>query len=60
MYSDEACGHRVATIATDGDGNGTAEGLAPGGYWVRETKPSPGYALDGTAHPVTVRVLKSR
>lgn len=55
VYSDEACGNRVATITTDGDGNGTADGLAPGGYWVRETKPSLGYALDSTAHPVTVR-----
>lgn len=55
VYSDEACKNRVATITTDKDGNGTAEGLAPGSYWVRETKPSPGYALDGTAHPVTVR-----
>ena len=55
VYSDEACTNRVATITTDSKGNGSADGLASGSYWVRETKAPRGYALDGTAHPVTVR-----
>jgi len=54
VYSDSACTDRVATITTDGDGNGSVEGISPGSYWVRETKAPKGYALDGTAYPVTV------
>ena len=54
VYSDEACTNKVATITTDGDGNGSAEGITPGNYWVRETRAPEGFALDGTAYPVTV------
>ena len=54
VYSDEACTAKVATITTDSGGNGSAEGLVPGSYWVRETAAPEGYALDGTAYPVTV------
>lgn len=45
VYSDEACTQAVATITTDADGRGSAEGLRAGSYWARETTPASGYAL---------------
>lgn len=49
VYADEACTDKVAsiTISKSGSGySGTAEGLDPGTYWVKETKAPAGYALD--------------
>ena len=54
VFTDEGCTNKAATIKTDSKGNGSADQLAPGTYWVRETKAPKGYALDGKAHRVTV------
>ena len=54
VFTDEGCTNKAATIKTDSKGNGSADQLAPGTYWVRETKAPKGYALDGKAHKVTV------
>lgn len=54
VYSDEACSVLAATMTTDGGGSAKATGLAAGTYWVRETKPPQGFALDKTAHKVDV------
>ena len=44
----------VATLATDAEGGAVSENLPPGTYFVRETKASPGYALDEKVHEVEV------
>lgn len=54
VFRDEACTDRAATIVTDKKGKGSADGLFAGDYWVKETKPPAGYALDETVHKVTV------
>ena len=54
VYSDEACTELVASMTTDADGRARAERIKSGEYWVKEISPSPGYALDGSAYPVTV------
>lgn len=43
IYRDRDCTDRVATIATDEDGNARKDGLGAGTYWVKETKASKGY-----------------
>ena len=54
IYSDSGCTALVATMTTDADGNARADSIKSGDYWVKETSPSPGYALDGNPYPVTV------
>lgn len=57
VYADEACTDKVAsiTISKSGSGySGTAEGLDPGTYWVKETKAPSGYALDPTVQQVVL------
>lgn len=54
VYSDEACSVLAATMTTDAAGRAKATGLAAGAYWVRETKPPQGFALDKTVHKVDV------
>ena len=56
VYSDSATTQKVTTLTTDASGYGKATtDLRPGSYWVRETTPAPGYALDATAYAVTVK-----
>lgn len=54
VYSDEGCGVLVATMTTDDAGRAKATGLAAGTYWMRETKPPQGFALDKTVHSIDV------
>ena len=54
VFSDEECAKKAAEIVTDKAGKGSVEGLYAGDYWVKETKPPAGYALDPTVHKVTV------
>lgn len=55
VYADAGCTNHAATIATDASGYGRADGLAPGAYWVKETKAATGYALDERTYSVEVR-----
>ncbi len=62
VYADEACTEEVAaiTVAASGSGfTGTAEGLDPGTYWVKETRAPEGYALDPTVQRVELDGDKS-
>ena len=54
IYADKACSASVGTMTTDAQGKATSGELPPGTYWVRETTPSPGFALDPAAHEVKV------
>lgn len=45
---------RLATLVTNADGYAKATGLQMGTYYVKETTPAKGYALDGTVYPVQV------
>ena len=54
VYSDEGCTEFAASMTTDASGYARADHLRSGDYWVKEISPSPGYALDASAYPVTV------
>ncbi len=54
VYSNSGLTQEAGTITTDAEGYGILEDLMPGSYWVKETKPSPGYALDPEAYKVSV------
>ncbi len=54
IYSDKKCSNLIDSITTDGSGYARKDRLSSGDYWVKEIEPSPGYALDGKAYPVTV------
>ncbi len=56
LYKDENCTQRVRTGTTDSNGNIYFERLAPGTYYVKETKVPTGYLLDNTVQKVEVRV----
>lgn len=55
VYRNSGCTDAAGVIATDVDGYGKLEELEPGDYWVKETKPSPGHALDPDSYKTTVR-----
>lgn len=44
----------LAALVTNADGYAKATGLEMGTYYVKETTPAKGYALDGTVYPVQV------
>lgn len=46
--------NRLATLVTNADGYAKATGLQMGAYYVKETTPAKGYALDGAVYPVQV------
>ena len=60
VYSDQAMTKQVTVIRVDPAGNGTANDLAVGEYYVKETKtPSNGaFTADPAAHKVTVAAEK--
>ena len=55
VYRNSECTDAAGVIATDADGYGKLEDLEPGDYWVKETKPSLGHALDPDSYKTTVR-----
>lgn len=54
VYRNSGLTDAAGVITTDEDGYGKLEDLEPGDYWVKETKPSPGHALDPDAYKTTV------
>lgn len=54
VYSDSGLASRVGSIETDDNGSGRLGELVPGTYWVKETVPAKGYALDETVYEVEV------
>lgn len=46
--------NRLATLVTNADGYAKATGLEMGTYYVKETTPAKGYALDSAVYPVQV------
>lgn len=46
--------NRLATLVTNSDGYAKATGLEMGTYYIKETTPAKGYALDGAVYPVQV------
>lgn len=46
--------NRLATLVTNADGYAKATGLEMGTYYIKETTPAKGYALDGAVYPVQV------
>lgn len=54
IYRDEGCAQQVATLALDAHGVSDEATLAPGRYYVRETKAPTGYHEDGTTYAVDV------
>ena len=57
VYRDEACTDKAASITVSANGSGysgTAEGLDPGTYWVKETRAPAGYALDPSVQRVVL------
>lgn len=54
IYSDSTLQDVVKTLTTNKEGYAKAENLEAGTYWVKETSPSPGHALDPTTHKVSV------
>lgn len=54
LYRDQGCTDPAGTIAVDQAGTGRLEGLAPGTYYLKETKAPTGFALDEAVRPVTI------
>lgn len=56
LYKDENCTQKVRTGTSDSNGNIYFKRLAPGTYYVKETKVPEGYLPDNTVQKVEVKV----
>ena len=54
VYSDEACTQAAGSLETGDDGHAVSGPLPAGTYWVREDRPSPGFAKDTGTYKATV------
>ena len=54
VYSDSDCTVEAATLVTDESGRASVSGLPRGTYYVVETTPARGFALDPQVHEVSV------
>ena len=55
VCTDKAMKNEIATMKTDASGTASTGNLVVGTYYVKETKPSPGFLLDKTVHAVKVK-----
>ncbi|MDO4399432.1 MAG: SpaA isopeptide-forming pilin-related protein [Coriobacteriia bacterium] len=55
VCTDKALENEIATMKTDANGTASTGNLVVGTYYVKETKPSPGFLLDKTVHAVKVK-----
>lgn len=54
VYSDPGCTQQVGTLTCNASGDSNVIDIAPGTYYVKETKAGKSYALDEGAHKVNV------
>lgn len=54
VYSDSGCTQQVGTLACNASGDSNVIEIAPGTYYVKETKAGKSYALDEGVHKVNV------
>lgn len=54
VYSDSGCTQQVGTLTCNASGDSNVIDIAPGTYYVKETKAGKSYALDGGIHQVNV------
>ena len=54
VYTDSNCSNKVATLTTDASGNANTVSLAPGRYYVKETKAPKGYFTDSKVYTADV------
>lgn len=54
VYSDPGCTQQVGTLACNASGDSNVIDIAPGTYYVKETKAGKSYALDEGIHQVNV------
>lgn len=54
VYSDSGCTQQVGTLACNASGDSNVIEIAPGTYYVKETKAGKSYALDEGIHQVNV------
>lgn len=54
VYSDSGCTQQVGTLACNASGDSNVIDIAPGTYYVKETKAGKSYALDEGVHKVNV------
>lgn len=54
VYSDPGCTQQVGTLTCNASGDSNVIDIAPGTYYVKETKAGKSYALDGGIHKVNV------
>ena len=54
VYSDSGCNQQVGTLACNASGDSNVIDIAPGTYYVKETKTGKSYALDEGIHKVNV------
>lgn len=54
VYSDPVCTQQVGTLTCNASGDSNEIDIAPGTYYVKETKAGKSYALDGGIHQVNV------
>lgn len=54
VYSDSGCTQQVGTLSCNASGDSNVIDIAPGTYYVKETKAGKSYALDGGIHKVNV------
>lgn len=55
VYSDSDLATKAGFIETDAEGNGKLGELVSGTYWMKESAPAKGYALDESVYAVEVR-----
>lgn len=54
VFSDPGCTQQVGTLTCNASGDSNVIDIAPGTYYVKETKAGKSYALDGGIHKVNV------
>lgn len=55
VYSDAECTEKVTVMSTDATGHAVSDAIDPGLYYIKETKPSPGFALDSHVYKKRVK-----
>ncbi|MGI6106106.1 MAG: SpaA isopeptide-forming pilin-related protein [Raoultibacter sp.] len=54
ICDDASTTHEITRITTNSEGYASSSDIAPGTYYVKETTPAPGYALDTSIYEISV------